>query len=290
MGEPDTAVDDLSGRILSSAKYGSLDEALVRRVATDAVQRFHNRKDAAKYAQRKLHQAFGAFLNGSPVSAVDGFVAAVTGNTADTREAALTAMRAHASSAERADWLTPLYDRIGEWCGEADSVIDLACGLNPLAIPWMHLLPDARYSAYEVDGRLVGALARLDEVMPVRFSAETCDLVAAPPLATGLVALMLKTVTTLEQQRPGAAGGVLAGLGCQHVILSLPRGSLSGRRTYVDDPAQIVAEAVAGSPYGIDDEATFGNEVVYHLASGGPDARPPGDSQAFPAVVIPPKK
>jgi 16S rRNA (guanine(1405)-N(7))-methyltransferase len=267
MAEPDAAVDDLTRRILSSAKYRSLDETLVRRVASDAVQRFQHRKDAAKYAQRKLHQAFGAFLDGSPVSAVDGFVAAVTADPADIREAALTAMRAHASAAERADWLTPLYDRIGAWCGEADSVIDLACGLNPLAIPWMHLSPDARYRAYEVDGRLVGALARLDEVMAVRFTAETCDLVAAPPAAVGHMALMLKTVTTLEQQRPGAAGGVLAGLCCRHVILSLPRGSLSGRRTYVDDPARIAAEAVAASPYDIDDEATFGNEVVYHLAA-----------------------
>jgi len=271
MADPDAAVDDLTRRILGSAKYRSLDETLVRRVAAEATQRVANRKDAAKYAQRKLHQAVGAFLNGSPVAAVGAFVDAVAGGTAGTREAALAAMRAHASSAERAEWLSPLYDQVGEWCGAAGSVVDLACGLNPLAIPWMHLAAGARYAAFEVDGRLVEALAQLDGVMPVQLTATTCDLVAAPPAATADVALLLKTVTTLEQQRTGAAGRVLSGLACRHVILSLPRGSLSGRRAYVDDPAQIAAGAVAGSGYRIDAEATFGSEVVYHLT---PDARP----------------
>lgn len=266
MAEPSAATDDLTRRILASAKYRSLDETLVRRIAAEAAQRFQNRTDAVKYAKRKLHQAFGAFLNGSPVAAVNAFVAAVAADdTTDPRAAALAAMRAHASAAERVDWLTPLYEQIGQWCGTADSVFDMACGLNPLAIPWMLLAPDARYIACEIDVQLVEALGRLDGIFPVRFTATTCDLVATPPVSSAHVALMLKTVTTIEQQRTGAAGRVLAALRCPHVVLSLPRGSLSGSRTYVDDAGRIVADATAEGPYRVIDEATFGNEIAYHL-------------------------
>jgi 16S rRNA (guanine(1405)-N(7))-methyltransferase len=266
MAEPRVAVaDEITRRILSSAKYRSLDESLVRRVATEAAERFRDRSQAVKYAKRKLHQACGAFLNGPLVLQVTGAVEAVRSGRTDLRAAALSAMRAHASSAERASWLAPFYDQVAQWCGTPASVADLACGLNPLAIPWMALSPDASYWACEIDAELVTALAGLDEIMPVRLTAATCDLVASPPAIRADVALMLKTVTTIDQQSAGAAGRVLSALDCRHVILSLPRRSLSGRRGYSGDPGAIAADAAAGSPYRVRNQAAFGNELLYHL-------------------------
>jgi Ribosomal RNA methyltransferase (FmrO) len=101
--------------------------------------------------------------------------------------------------------------------------------------------------------------------MPVRLTAATCDLVASPPAIRADVALMLKTVTTIDQQGAGAAGRVLSALDCRHVILSLPRRSLSGRRGYSGDPGAIAADAAAGSPYRVRNQAAFGNELLYHL-------------------------
>jgi len=264
MGSTDAA--DLTRRILSSAKYRGLDEALVQRVATEAAQRCRDRAQAVKYAKRKLHQAFGAFLNGSPVHAVDSVVTAVRSG-ADLRTAAMSAMRAHASAAERVDWLEPFYGQVAEWCGAAESVADLACGLNPLAIPWMRLAPTASYWACEIDTDLVTALAGLDEILPVRLSTSTCDLVAAPPAVHADVTLLFKTVTTIEQQHAGAAARLLSGLDSAHVVLSLPRKSLSGRRDYSDDALAIVARALADSPYRVTGEAAFGTESLYHLES-----------------------
>jgi 16S rRNA (guanine(1405)-N(7))-methyltransferase len=257
--------DDLTRSIRASAKYRSLDESLVRRVSAEAAQRFRDRKAAVKYARRKLHQAFGAFLSGSPAREVTGVVHAVRSGQADLRAAALPAMRAHASSAERAAWLEPFYDQVAQWCGIPDSVADLACGLNPLAIPWMALAPDASYWACEIDAELVAALAGLDEIMPVRLTAASCDLVTSPPALRADVALMLKTVTTIDQQSAGAAGRVLAALDCRHVVVSLPRRSLSGRREYSADPAAIAQDAAAGSRYLIRHVAAFGTELLYHL-------------------------
>ena len=257
--------DDLARRIRSSAKYRGLDESLVRRVSSDAAQRFGDRNQAVKYARRKLHQAFGAFLNGSPAHEVTAMVDAVRSGRTDLRAAAESAMRAHASSAERAGWLVPFYELLTEWCGIPDSVADLACGLNPLAIPWMRLAPGASYWACEIDAELVAALAGLDQVMPVRFTAVGCDLVASPPALRADVALMLKTVTTIDQQDAGAARAVLAALDCRHVVASLPRRSLSGRRGYSDDATAIMREVASGGRYLITHQASLGSELLYHL-------------------------
>lgn len=263
----------VAAQILASAKYGGLDPALVRRVAGEAAQRFGNRAQALKYARRKLHQAFGAFLVGSPVQAVNGVVAAVSSGQADVREAAVSAMRSHASAAQRAGLLVPFYAQVAAWCGEPDSVADLACGLNPLAIPWMALAPGAAYWACEIDGRLVAALAQLDPIMPASLTTSSRDLIVSPPRLRADVALLLKTVPTLEQQSKGASGRLLAALDCRHVILSLPRASITGRRQYANDAAALVREVIAGTGYQWAGQATFGDELVCHLVQAAHSPR-----------------
>ncbi len=268
-GKPATDATGLAARILGSAKYRHLDPGLVHRAAVDAVQRFKSRGEAEKYARRKLHQAFGAFASGSPAEAVSAMVAAVGSGPGDVREAARHAMRAHASSAERLAWLEPFYEQVTAWCGQPGSVADLACGLNPLAIPWMSLAPDARYWACEVDRALVAALARLDEIMPAAVQVVARDLVASPPELEADVAFLLKTVPTLQQQASDAADRVLRNLTCRHVILSFPRRSLSGRRGYSDDARASAERLAEAGSYQVTGEAEFGDEQVFHLEPGG---------------------
>src|SRR5258708_32398344 len=109
-----------------------------------------------------------------------------------------------------------------------------------------------------MEGEVGTALGGLDEIMPVRLTAASCDLVTSPPAVRADVALMLKTLTTIDQQSPGAAGRVLAALDCRHVILSLPRRSLSGRRGYSADPAAIAQDAAAARPCLISAGGAFG--------------------------------
>ena len=253
--------DALVSQILAAPKYRHLDEAFVRRVAAEAALRFREHADAVKYAKRKLHQAFGAFLTGSPADAVRRCVATIA-DGADVREACRTAMRAHASTAERLTWLDPFYVQVSEWCGTVGSVVDLACGMNPVALPWLPVKPGGRYWCCDIDRDLVSALGDLGSVLPVAVEATTRDLLGGAAVPPADLALLLKTVTTLDQQRSGASRAVLAALECPQVVLSVPRRSLSGRLSYVDDP---VRAAVEGTSYRLDDRATFGDELVCHL-------------------------
>ncbi|MCO5999567.1 16S rRNA (cytidine(1402)-2'-O)-methyltransferase [Actinoallomurus rhizosphaericola] len=276
---------EVARQVLAAAKYRNLDPAFVDRLAQEAAQRFRDRNQAVKYAKRKLHQAFGAFLTGTPARAVSDCVAKIAAG-ADPREAGREAMRAHASSAERVDWLEPFYERVAEWCGTPSSVIDLACGLNPLAMPWMALAPDADYACYDVDRTLAEALPGLGTVFPVRVSAAAADLVGAPLSAQADVALVLKTLTTVEQQRAGAAQRLIAALDCRHIVVSLPRRSLSGKRNYADDADAIVRRAIEGTGYAVVDEAAFGDEALYHLVpvTGGTARTATAQGAANPAA------
>lgn len=254
-------VQALAGEILASPKYQHLDEAFVRRVAGEAAQRFRDQNDAVRYAKRKLHQAFGAFLTGAPADAVRACVAAIESG-ADARVACRAAMRAHVSTAERLPFLGEFYAQVAAWCGRPASVLDLACGLNPLALPWLPLAPDARYHCCDIDRDLVAALRGIAGVFGVEVVAQTCDLLTAPAQPAADLVLLLKIVTTLEQQRDGAARDLLAALDGRHLVISLPRRSIGARRNYVDYP---VEDLLAGTQYRLADQAEFGDELVCHL-------------------------
>lgn len=252
-------------QLMSSPRHRDLDEAFVRRIAAEAASRVRDQRAAVGYAKRKLHQAVGAFATGSPGAAVRGCLRAI-GAGVPVREACRGAMGLHASTAERAGVLDAFYEQVGHWCGRPAAVIDLGCGLNPLALPWLATAPGATYWCCDVDRDLIGALPALSEPFGVAVQAQARDLLAPGDLPRADLALMLKTLTTLEQQRTGAAREVLSALDARQVVLSLPRGSLSARRRYSDDPLELVARAASGSGYRLADHAQFGGELLCLVA------------------------
>jgi 16S rRNA (guanine(1405)-N(7))-methyltransferase len=255
-------------QVAASAKYTGLDTSFVRRIAGEASARFRDQDSAVKYAKRKLHQAVGAFVTGSLGDAVGASVAAIASGV-PVRDACLAAMRAHASTAERGAVLDQFYRQIEAWCGHPGAVADLACGLSPLAIPWLATGPDASYWCCDVDRDLIEALPGLSEPFGVTVLAEARDLVEPGALPSVELVLLLKTLTTLQQQRTGAAKELLGALRAPRVVVSLPRGSLSARRRYTDDPVETIRMATAGTAYAVAEQASFGDEALYLLERAG---------------------
>ncbi|MFN3335713.1 MAG: hypothetical protein ACK47M_24705, partial [Caldilinea sp.] len=67
-------------------------------------------------------------------------------------------MRSHHSMRERLPFLDDFYRVLFDGIDPVRSVLDLGCGLNPLALPWMHLPADAVYLACDVDHEQIAFL------------------------------------------------------------------------------------------------------------------------------------
>ena len=228
-------------RVLGSSRYRTVDPALVTRLAAEELPKARNADEAVKRVKRRLHQVVGAFRTraaGAPRWPTD--------DPAALRAACLDAMRAHASTRERLGSLDRFYPSIWERTGVPASVLDLGCGLNPLALPWMKLGP-ATIHAVDIDtGTLETVRGFLDAVgQPHRVEAR--DLVAAPWRGPADVALLLKLVTTLDRQDPNAATRLLRGLRARHAVVSFAARSLGGRggrhRTYRDRMERLALES-----------------------------------------------
>lgn len=233
---------EIVDRVRRSIRYRAVDAALIARLAAEELPKARNADDAVKRVKRRLHQAVGAFRS----ARAPATVAWPANDPAALREACLAAMREHASARERMSHLESFYPRIWEVTGTPRSVLDLGCGLNPLALPWMRI-GDATYHAVDVDAvALDAARGFLGEVGQPHV-AEVRDLVVDLPVEPADVALLLKLVTTLDRQHPDAAARLLRELRVGHAVVSFAARSLHGRgnhaRAYRERLERLVAEA-----------------------------------------------
>ena len=254
-------------RVRRSSRYRSVDAALVARLAAEELPKARNADDAVKRVKRRLHQAVGAFRRESRATASAAWPVE---DPVALRAACRAAMRGHASTRERLPHLGIFYRGVWEITGVPRRLLDLGCGLNPLALPWMHL-GDATYLATDVDAGTLEVVRDFLTEVRQPYITELRDLVDDVAVPEADVALMLKLVTTLDRQDPDAARRLLERLPAGHAVVSFAARSLGGRggreRTYRDRLDRLVAEsgrvrAVA--------EASVPNELVFALALDPP--------------------
>lgn len=256
-------------RVLRSSRYRDVDRALLARLADEELPRARNLDDAVKRVKRRLHQAVGAFRGASHASAI---AATWTGDLSEPRfrAACADALRAHASTRERVPYLDAFYPGIWAHIGAPARILDLGCGLGPLALPWMGLASDATYVASDVDRRPLATVAEFLDLVGQPHRVDVRDLVVDPPTDEADVALLLKLVTTLDRQDPDAAARLLRALRVRHAVVSFPARSLGGRgkgmeRSYRERLARLVDET--GRVWAVA-EASVPNELVFVLTYG----------------------
>lgn len=261
-----TDLETVIGRVGMSRRYRGVDPALVRRLASEELPRARNLDDAAKRVKRRLHQAVGAFTRGATTlgavrEAWRGDIAAPA-----FRDACARAMTRHASTAERVPHLPQFYRGIWELTGAPERLLDLGCGLGPLALPWMELPPAAHYTAVDVDRGALQAAEHTLRLVGQPHDIIERDLVTTPSDEPADVALLLKLVTTLDRQDPDAAARLVGRLRVRHAVVSFTRRSLGGRsrgmeRTYRERLARL-SDAVGVAEVR---EASVDNELVFVL-------------------------
>lgn len=226
MNEP---LDELLTAVTQSPKYRTIAPDLIRRIGTVELAKRGNFKEAVKGTKNKLHQVGGAYGD----TAVDYPKAlARLQNAADEetrRQTCRDLMRLHASTRERLPILDEFYATILAGLPPIHSVIDVACGLNPLALPWMPLAADATYHAYDIYGDMMAFLQSYFDLMGVHGVAHHQDILSQPPAEPADLALILKTLPCLEQAEKGAAARLLQTIQARHLLISYPVQSLGGR-------------------------------------------------------------
>ncbi len=221
-------IDDLVHAVRTSAKYRTISEDLIRQIGLRELAARRTLKEAIKATKNKLHQVAGAYFEAQPRYA-DWLAELAAARDTQLREVCLRIMRHHASTRERVGILSSFYTTTLAGSGPVRAVLDVACGLNPLAIPWMPFGAEVVYTACDIYSDMVAFLNAFFAIAGINGRAEVCNLLAAPPQQEADLALVLKVIPPLEQLEPGAGLQLLRALNAGHLLVSFPVRSLGGR-------------------------------------------------------------
>lgn len=219
-------LEALVSDILKSPKYNHVCEELVQHIGADELGKRRNLKEAVKAAKNKLHQVGGAFLDGG--AAEWGEALAEAARSGDLPAACEQIMNHHASTRERLPILEEFYTALFADLPPVRSVLDVACGLNPLAIPWMLLAPGAVYYAYDIYRDMIDLLNMFWPLVGVQGQAAARDMSRFIPPERVDVALVLKTIPCLEQLDKTAGRRLIETINAAFLVVSFPVRSLGG--------------------------------------------------------------
>lgn len=226
---PDPAlVEEITRTVEQSARYAGISRGVIEYAAREAAVRFPRLKEAVKAVKSKLHQVAGVYFEEMDFAQWREEIGAASDGE-PLRTACREVMRFHASTRERLPILERLFTETLAEIAPVESVLDLACGLNPLAIPWMPLRVGARYLACDVYPSLAEFLNGVFPRLGVKGRAEVCDLTQTTPGEPVQLALLLKSLPCLEQMQKGTAARLLETLNAQQILVTYPAKSLGGR-------------------------------------------------------------
>jgi len=223
-------LDSLVTTVLESAKNRHVSPDVIRQFGEKELASQASLKAAIKETKNRLHQAAGAYLDRAPNYDRWRTELSAAANEAEIHELSVSWMRSHSSTRERLTILDSFYKRTLHSLGRIDSVIDIACGLNPLAVRWMGLADGFHYTAYDLYSDMTEFLTEYFSRLGIDGKAFCFNCAVSPPPHRFVdLALILKFLPVLEQMDKGGTLNWLRQIDAAAMLISFPTRSLGGK-------------------------------------------------------------
>ena len=263
-------LDALVSQILASAKYRQIAPDLVRRIGEQELPKRRSLKEAVKATKNKLHQVGGAYQQTKLDYAKSlALLREAAVSPSDFRATCQGLMQAHASTRERLPILDDFYQSILAELPPIRSVMDLACGLNPLAYPWLPLPPDVHYTAVDIYADMLSFIQQFFDIAGLNGRTQQRDIIGNPPTESAYLILLLKTLPCLEQVDKTATANLLDSLNGRYLLISYPAQSLGGRsKGMVDNYTRQFEQLANGRSWQLQ-RFEFSTELAFLIKTNG---------------------
>lgn len=245
--------------ILASKKYRDINPDTVKNAFCEQTKRHAKIKEADKAARAHLHAISGAFI--SPDEVQDAKKALDAYYSGD-EEALTQALLRHSSTRERMDVAQKLFERAFSACGKVDSILDLACGINPIFLGKCGYTNVTGIDIHLGCTRLVNECA---EKMGWKTRARVGDVILDPPQEEADITLMMKLLPVLETQKAGAARALLESIRGRHMLVTFPTQTLGGKKVGMEKHYTEWFQKIIPENLFVKDRFVIGNELVYIL-------------------------
>ncbi len=232
--------------LLGSRKYSATAPETVQALVTLEASNHKSAKALEKAVRKHLHNIMAPYL-GDPdyAQATTDLTEAFAQSQAAANTLLLEYLSTHESTKERLPILEQFYADIFAITGVPNTVLDLACALNPLAFPWMGLPNSATFYSYDIHTERIDFLNAYFTLQGIPQAAKLQDLALELPTESGEVALFLKELPRFERNYQKKGWRLIDALNVEWVAISFPTVSLHGGRSLVEHYRNYFAEKAA---------------------------------------------
>jgi len=266
----DDLLDQLVEDVQSNKKYASILPDFIRSIGKSELEKRHNLKEAIKETKSKLHQVTGVYLDGKTDFTTWLYLLKAAAETKDPlilKSGCEQILLQHTSTKERLPYLNDFYQNIFPLMMPFNSVLDIACGLNPLTIPWMGLNQSQQYHAWDVNAGMVEFLSEAVKSFDTNSSIKAVDIFSVNEFPEADLVFLLKTLPCLEQVHKGVAISLLNRIKARNIVISFPSKSLGGVNKGMEQHyARMMQTWLAGGTWN-SQTIRFSGELVYILGA-----------------------
>ncbi|MBX3059933.1 MAG: hypothetical protein KF770_26055 [Anaerolineae bacterium] len=271
--------------VKQSTKYGDTSEATIRELAAEAVRQHKKSKPAIKAVRARLHSIMAPYLGDPdyPAAAARLDAAFAAHDNAAIEAICHDCLHAHLSTRERLPILAEFYERIFAITGRPQSILDIACGLNPLALRWMGLeavsdgrsvrgqlavssewgaVPDLKFYAYDIHEPRIAFINHYFRLEGLPELAKVQDVAMDFPQEAADVALFLKEMPRFERNYGGRGRPLLEALRANFLVISYPTISTHGGRNLTNRYREFMFQLIQGHDWPVT-ELLFDGELVF---------------------------
>ncbi len=198
-------------------------------------------KDPSRFTRKKAFQrlrsevrailrtVYGVFFTAQYGAKRDALVDALINEPTEERARAVLGL--HRSSAERLSYYAFLYHQLFRVTGTPQSVLDLGCGFNPFAYPFLPGRP--AYHSADIACQDLERVGRFLEAVGVEHSEHCVDLTDPDTVATlprADVAFSFKLFDSLEELRHDVTAELLDSIPARILVTSFPTLSVGQKK------------------------------------------------------------
>jgi 16S rRNA (guanine(1405)-N(7))-methyltransferase len=260
----ETDIDTIVAAIKQSKKYRDTSEETIRQLVVVALKNHKKPKQAIKAVRKRLHSIMAPYL-GDPdyeVASTALTAAFAIGDEEQIKQVCWDTLYSHLSTRERLPIMEDYYHEIFQVTGIPRTLLDIACGLNPLAFPWMNLPLTVQYYAYDIHEPRINFINHYFRLQSLPPLARNQDVALHFPKEKADVALFLKEMPRFERNYPGTGRDFLAALPVRYLVVSFPSISTHGGRNLVNRYQEFFTKLTAGRNW-LFTELMFEGELVF---------------------------
>ncbi len=252
--------------VIRSPKYASVSVDLVREIGSRELAKNKNIKEAIKATRNKIHQVGSAYQE-TPIP-YESWLKELSNLPQNIQDPeTINFIRAclplHASTKERLPFIETFFQQTLAPILPVESILDLACGLTPLCLPWMTTAANLHYTGVDIYENMIHFLSQFYDHIHIKHSFSVMNILQQIPREKVHLALVLKTIPCLEQVDKSISTRLLESLNAENILVSFPSRGLGGRsKGMAENYEAHFYQLIAGKNWQVT-KTEFSNEIAF---------------------------